>query len=92
MEKEVIVECFLKVRYTVVGVLLVLGVIGALVLVWINVRRASLPESSFFRHFILTDETFNHRGFIWKGTVKSLKEEPIWRIFLEMGKTVIRIL
>ncbi len=42
-KKEVIVECFLKVRYTVVGVLLVLGVIGALVLVWINVRRASLP-------------------------------------------------
>ena len=85
-KKEVIVECFLKVRYTVVGVLLVLGVIGALVLVWINVRRASLPESSFFRHFILTDETFNHRGFIWKGTVKSLKEEPIWRIFFGNGQ------
>lgn len=84
-QKEFIVEIYLKIRHAVLGILLVLAGLGILVLVWINVRKVTVFDGSFFSRFILEDETFNHRGFIWKGTVESLKAEPLWRIFLGNG-------
>ncbi len=45
---------------------------------WANLTAENIPEGSFFRHMILTDERFSNRGFIWKRTLLLLKEEPLF--------------
>ncbi|MCM1224627.1 MAG: O-antigen ligase family protein [Lachnospiraceae bacterium] len=84
-KKDFIVDIFLKVRNGMVYVLLALAVVGLFVLIGVNVRSSSVQESSFWSRLVLTNEAFNDRGFIWKGTLKAYKEEPLWRKFFGNG-------
>lgn len=78
-KKDKIAERFSGIRNGLLLFLLILAVIGIFFLIWINVKSGSVKEGTFWSRLILTDETFNHRGFIWKGTVQSFREEPLWR-------------
>lgn len=84
-KKDRIAERFSGIRNGLLLFLLILAVIGILFLIWINVKGSSVQEGTFWSRLILTDETFNHRGFIWKGTVQSFREEPLWRKFFGNG-------
>lgn len=84
-KKDAIAERFSRMRKGILLFLLALAVIGILILIGINVNSGSVQEGSFWSRLILKDETFNSRGFIWKGTVQSFQEEPLWRKFFGNG-------
>ena len=46
-------------------------------LVVVNCMGEAIPEGSFFRHLLITDTTFNFRGFIWRRTAGLLQEESL---------------
>lgn len=62
----------------------------ALCILFANINAANLSKGSFLRHLVVTDKTFNGRGYIWIRTIDTLKDEPIFRKFLGNGLNSFR--
>lgn len=64
-------------------------------ILYANINAANLSDESLWRHLVLTDSTFNRRGYIWLRTVSVLKQESIGRKLFGNGlnsfKTLMRI-
>ena len=54
-----------------------LACVSVISLVTVNLMGSAVPENSPWRHLLITDATFNSRGFIWKKTGELLWEEPL---------------
>ena len=53
--------------------------IGIVCILFANINAANLSNESFWQNLVLTDATFNERGFVWRRTVAAIKEEPFLR-------------
>ncbi len=66
-------------RKGVVMIFLAAAGIGIVCILFANINAANLSNESFWQNLVLTDATFNERGFVWRRTVAAIKEEPFLR-------------
>ncbi len=65
-------------KILVIIVLAAVGV-GVICILFGNINAARLSKESFWQNLVLTDATFNERGFVWRRTASAIKEEPLIR-------------
>ena len=69
---------------------------GIACILFANINAANLSKGSFWHNLVLTDATFNERGYVWRRTASAVKEEPLIRKLLGNGlnsyENVMRIM
>ncbi|HCT91650.1 MAG TPA: hypothetical protein DF613_09785 [Lachnospiraceae bacterium] len=77
LKKDVFRSAVFCIRKYLLGVVAAAALVFVVSLVAVNLMGEAVPEGSVFRHLMITDATFNARGFIWRRTAALLREEPL---------------
>lgn len=66
-----------RIRKYLLGAAVAAAAVFVVSFVAVNLMGEAVPETSVFRRLLITDATFNSRGFIWRKTAALLREEPL---------------
>lgn len=84
-KKDIFRGAVFRIRKYLLGAAGAAALLFVISLVAVNLMGEAVPEGSVFRHLLITDTTFNARGFIWRETVDLLREEPLINKFFGNG-------
>lgn len=61
------------------------GTLIVLCILYANIMASHLAEDSVFQRLVLTDKTFNERGYMWRITGRALADAPLGRKLVGCG-------
>lgn len=62
-----------------------IAALGILCILYANIMSSHLAKDSVFQHLVLTDKTFNERGYMWRITGHALADAPLGRKLVGCG-------
>lgn len=95
-KRKIIWEKLAAARKTLVIIALTAAGAGIACILFANINAANLSRDSVWQNLVLTDGTFNERGYVWRRTVSAISDEPLTRKLFGNGlnsyETVMRIM
>lgn len=61
------------------------GLLAIICILYTNIMSSHLAEDSIFQRLVLTDKTFNERGYMWRITGRALRDAPLGRKLVGCG-------
>lgn len=88
--QKVLREKLAAARKTFLVITLAAICISVICIVFVNMITSNLSEGFLLHHLVLTDSSFNDRGYIWRRTTSAIKDEPLLRKLFGNGLNSFR--